>query len=282
MRVVLRLTFGARRDVAKEILEPLGFRVSQRSDLQVLRIPVDEHRYRLLASELKKRGIHFSSTKELEFDADEVQVAELLQVVEDAQWGYPQPEDNYKRESYDLSTACSKCGEGARQVKPFMVKNRPNFGRNDIVAMFWTYELLVTERVRRLVEDAGLTGVEFWPLLKYRRSGRFEHIEGAYQLFFVNELPPMSQNTRFQTIAIARAKRASPCDCGRLGLNLQGEQMRYRREDLEGAMDFNRTHEWLGGGFGTTQWKVVSHRVFELFAKNRIKGIKFQPIVIEE
>lgn len=280
MKTLIRITFSESADKAISILAPLGFKVDTKTWVQAVTMSSEDERYGMLVEELNKRRIFYHETRGLDFSSAELEQAELLSVIEGAMWGYPEPEDDYQKESYDPSTGCSKCGEGSKQIKPFSIRSRPNFGKNDIVAMFWTYELLVTEKLRKLVEDAGLTGAEFWPLFKYQKGGPSERVEGAYQLFVVNELPPMSKNTKFQIVKLP--KQASPCSCGKLGRNLQGEQMRYRRKDLKDVMDFNKTYEWLGGGFGTTQWKVVSHRIYELFEKNKIRGVRFEPVVIED
>jgi len=280
MRKMVWIRFSEHADKAAELLRPLGFNADEKTWIQEVSVPFADDRRGLLTHGLKLMGISYTEIEYQEFDETELEAADYLHMTAEAMWGYPQPEDDYEKLVFDPSTSCPKCGQGAKQVKPFMVKGKPGFDKNDIVAMFWTYELLVTEKLRRLIEDAELTGIEFWPLLKYRGGATSEEIKGAYQLYFTNELPPMSENTRFEIVPLPRGTQ--PCSCGKLGRNLRGEQMRYRRKDLKGAKDFNKTSEWLGGGFGTTQWKVVSHRVYELFTKNKIRGVRFEPVLIED
>jgi len=164
-------------------------------------------------------------------------------------------------------------------VHPFFVKGPPKFGRGDIVALFWVYEFLVTDRLRDIVRQSTPTGADFWPVMDYADSKEKRALKGCWQLRFLNELPPMSPEMKFPHVRLPRDAR---CDCGRIGRNIPREPLRYRRVDLECAKDFNRTHEWLGGGLGTSQLKVVSRRVCEEFKKHGIKGVDFEPITIEE
>jgi len=134
--------------------------------------------------------------------------------------------------------------------------------------------------LKDLIEKEELTGVEFWSLLDYKKR---IPIENFYQLYVTNELQPMSQTTDFETDDLGpNSKIKLPCPCNMIGRNLAIHQMRYKRSDIEKAKDFNKTHEWLGGTYHTTQWTVVSKRVYRLFKKNNIKRVKFVPIIIED
>jgi len=280
MRKMVWIRFSEHADRAYELLRPLGFKANESTWIQEVNMPFDDERRRMLTEGLARRGIAYTEMEYQVFEEGELRTADYLHVTGKAMWGYPQPEDGYERESYDVSTACPKCLQGARQVRPFMVKNRPNFGKNDVVTMFWTYDFLFNERIKDLVKDSSLTGAEFWPVFKYRKTGLREEVRGAYQLFITSELPPMAADMKFEMVPLP--KGVKPCSCGKLGRNLRGTQARYRSKDLRHAMDFNKTYEWLGGGYGTTQWKVVSHRVYDLFTENKIKGVKFEPVIIEE
>lgn len=282
MRTRARITF--REDdasKANEILRPFGFKASRNTFIHLATVFTDEGRYGELIVELKRLGIDYRVQEEKVFDRNELRAAEYLLLASATLWGYPQPEDNfgYKDASFDMLTACPLCGQGANQAKPLMVRGRIGLGKKDITAMFWIYELIVSSRLRLLTESAGLTGVKFWPLLRYRSGRPGEPIPGYYQLLINSIMPPASGTTVFPVVTLPRGIQA--CSCGRTGHNWPVNQLRYKRNDLAAARDFNKTFEWLGGGLDTSQLKVVSSRVYEMFVKNKVKGPVFEPVIVQ-
>lgn len=264
---------------AETVLKPLRIRAEARHGLAIVRIFVDDVKYRKLIEDMKSRGIHYNEEKNPIFEKEEMEAAEFFHMVPREQWGYPEPQDDWGGRSYDKSTGCGSCGTGAKQVHPFFVKGPPRFGRGDITALFWVYEFLVTNRLRDIIAEPDFTGVEIWPVMNYAKQKEESPLKGCWQLRFQNELPPMAPSTKFPEV---RLPRGAHCSCGRIGRNIPQEPLRYREADLLCAKDFNKTHEWLGGGLDTSQLKIVSRRVYEVFSKNRIKGADFEPITIEE
>jgi len=135
------------------------------------------------------RDAHPIVFKEPLFTEQEMEVAEFFEILSVAQFGCPQPEDDfgYEKASFDRSTSCSLCCIGAIQTKPYFVSGHPKLGRNDIAALFWIYDLLATQRLKNLVEEAKLAGVEFWPLLGLRGNGQSVPVEGAHELYVTSD-----------------------------------------------------------------------------------------------
>jgi len=265
------------------MLEPLGGRASRDTFIHSITLPVSDEKYRQLMGELAQSGISHNEYRNWVFEDGELDEAEFFDMSPAGYWGYPQPEDNYLNESYDMSTACPACGRGYVQTKPYLIKGRPRFGRNDILAINWTYEFLVAERLRKLLLDAGLDGADFWELTDIKTK---TPVPGYYQLLVRNELPPMSPSTRFRKVRLSGD--VEPCQCGRLGKALERESefgpvalIKYRRSSLKAAKDFNKTKEWLSEGFDSTQRKIVSAGVRKLFLANEIKSVRFEPVIIE-
>ncbi len=278
-RIQSRVTFEARGPEAASILDSLGRASETKKDIGISSVTLflDQPEYALLTDELDRRGIEYTELKELSFTPEELANAELLMMRPSGYWGYPQPEDGFREASFSTLSGCSVCGAGIRQTKPLRVKPPIRLGSNDILAMNWVFEFVVTERFKRLVEDGDLDGAEFWPLLNHRTG---EPVSGFYQLYFLNEMPPSSPETQFERTV---ADPQPPPECHHPILNLTVNQLRYRRSDLNGAKDFNKTHECLGGGwFNLNQWKVVNHRVYNLFTLNKIRRVRFEPILIED
>lgn len=90
-----------------------------------------------------------------------------------AEWhhGYPQPEHNfaYREVTYDLSTACSECSVGSRQVEPFRMRTEPRWGRRSVLQMFWVYDawFVTPEAYHTVFEPFGIASREV-----LRKSGR--------------------------------------------------------------------------------------------------------------
>jgi len=280
MKLQVYITFDAKPDRAHRILDPFGIPVNEKSQSQSATLFVDSEEHISLKESLSKNGIRYLELEKMYFEDEELDRAEYLRMSPAGYWGYPQPEEDfdlYRKESYDVSTRCSVCGNGSIQNRPLLVKGKPRFGRNDILAIHWEYEFIVTDHLKSLIEKKNLTGVDFWPILDYKKKSP---VRGYHQLHITNVLPPMSPSTQFEVVTLERLPK-SPCSCGKAGRNLAVHQMIYRQKDLLNARDFNKTNEWLGGGYGTTQWKVVSARVYQLFKKNNIRRVTFQPVVIE-
>ncbi len=277
MRMQARI--AVTEEEAEKVFNPLGIKSEIRHGISIAHLFVDDARYHMLLDEMKRLGIHFNAEMNPIFEREEMNEGEFFHMVPRAQWGYPEPQDDWKNRSYDSSTACRACGTGAKQIRPFFVAGTPKFGRGDIVAMFWVYEFLITDRLRTILEKAGLSGTEFWPLMGFSGHNQERPVEGCWQLHIVNELPRMSLAMEFPSV---RLPRGAHCDCGRIGRNIPREQLRYRRPDLACAKDFNKSNEWLGGGLDTSQLKIVSRRVYDVFARNNVRGVDFEPIIIED
>ena len=87
-------------------------------------------------------------------------------------------------------------------------------------------------------------------------------------------MPPMSKEAQ-----IVRAKDVKACECGKKGYTLKGLAV-YERSSLKDIKDFNKTYEWLGGGESTWQFPIVTKRVYELFKREKIRGVRFEPVKI--
>jgi len=264
---------------AEKVLKPLGIRPETRHGVAIAHVFHDDARYQILMEEMKSMGIHFNEEKRRVYETEELEAAKFFHMVPRAQWGYPEPQDDYEQKYFDSATACRICGTGAKQIHPLSVAGTPRFGRGDIVATFWIYEFLVTDRLRNIIAEANLTGMEFWPIIAFSGREQERALNGCWQLHIVNELHSMSPTTKFPSVKLPRGAR--PCQCGRIGRNIPEEPLRYRRLDLECAKDFNKSSEWLGGGLDTAQLKIVSRRVYDLFIKNKVRGVDFEPIILE-
>ena len=287
MRIKSRLAFMPEEvDRLRNFFDSMGIEVEE-GIMGIVYLYIDDERYPRLMDELSTMRIKPTEIKDKQFSEEELNSAEFFNMGPAGYWGYPQPEDErdaWQRASYDLSTACPKCGYGAIQNRPFLIRGEPKFGRNDILALNFTYEFLVTDRLKKLIEDASLTGVEFWPLLGYKKNNP---VPGFSQLHVVSTLPPMSPNMEIVDVKLPEA-HPDRCTCGKFARNpaldpVYGVSVpiRYERKSLRDAKDFNLTSEWFGL-FDARPWRIVSRKVYQLFSRNGIRRVAFEPVIIEE
>ena len=275
MRVKTRVNISPEYGVdVRDILNPFGLHpvVPPTYHISLYR---DDERYTPLVKELEKRKIKFDEFPvNMVFSKAEMSSAEYLYMRMAGYWGYPKPEDDFLNESYDTSRVCPHCGQGPSQVRPLLVGKPGKFGNRDIAALNWVFAWLVTDRLRKLVQDENLTGAEFWPLLYFKDR---TEVEGISQLKVTNILPPMSPNAEFEVIRENRPRK-----CSHLPRIFSSHQMRYLRKDLPSFKDFNLTDEYLGGGwFRLDRSTVVSSAVWRLFDRNKIKRVTFNPVILE-
>jgi len=279
MRIRSRITFWCKDiEKARRILEPFGLKPNTKPNVNIhaAEFFVDQKEYGEFLEALARYDIEPKpdELRTMFFDDNELAEAEYLHMAPAGYWGYPKPEDDYLNESYDVSNMCPHCGQGIRQVKPLLVGKPGKFSKRDIAALNWEFEWLVTDRLRNLIEKAGLTGAEFWPLLYSKK--RIE-IENLSQLKVTNLTPPMSPNAEFEI----RERRQMKC--GHIPRTFGTHQMKYLRKDLSLFKDFNLTNEHLGGGyFRLKRNTVVSSSVYKMFNQNKIRRVTFDPVIMED
>ncbi len=286
MRIASYVMIWASEDVGRELFAILSKRARARKpsgSLQTAYLYIDSEDYRRLKDELHRRGVRYEERFCREFTKDELAGAEFLQMTGGPYCGYPQPEGSYRQLCYDLSTACPLCGNGARQKEPFRIRRTPPPNRT-WVQLGWVCEYLVNDRMAALIQERGLTGCTFWPVLYTRKKGE---VPGWRQLVFTHEVPPMAAQTHFPIVSedsdpeLERqfgqwAKNPPVCPCGKCGRNFpnaydtpdpESGWIYYDRSSVAHFQDFNKSSEWLGGGYTTWQAKIVSHRVYQLLCE---------------
>lgn len=272
MRKLSKVIFHMNTDEAEKILSPLGFSAICGRRMQVAESYMDTAQYNDLIAILNKYAIEYTEYIEEVFSEQEIESAELLRMIPNAYCGYPLPDldGGYVEVSYDVQSGCPHCEQGKLQNAPLRIK-APKMGRNDIAGLHWIYEYVITQRLKEFTKQAQLTGCEFWSIIDHRKN--VERTE-VCQLFIANIMPPISPKTN-----IERAPGIKPCECGKKGYYNRGLFI-YDKSALIGIKDFNKTYEWLGGGESTWQLPIVTQRVNTLFKKNKIKGVRFEPVKV--
>lgn len=283
MRVKARFVIPMKEDIATAFYERIGLKIPERDrkwGLYVIEPYMDSDRFVQITEALKEFGIECRYTEEKVYTKAEMEATPLFMVLPlHCRAGYPQPENNYFSVSFDASTGCPSCSNGRLQNAPLHLRSNVSIGKADVSGIEWTNELVVSKRARMIMEQAGLSGFEFWELI---RHGKKEPFTDIFQLKINAQLPPMADETVLkvtQTIELDGITLHPFCDNGCGQLSLTGSPY-YHAEVLKDLPDFCLSSEWIGGGRGRFRIPFASQKTYRLFQENKIKGLNFLPVII--
>lgn len=279
MRIKSRILFDMERMQAEKLLQPIKKSADKKYTLQVVELFNDTKEYDYLMNELNKLGIEITEQKENVYSQSEMNAALLLQIVPNVHCGYPQPEDGYLENSFYSDSGCTGCSYGWIQNKPLRL-HKPKVGKNDIVGVWWLRELIITTRLKNIIDRENLTGYEVWPVIDHKKNIEFEDL---FQLYITSELPPMNKQSNIVTrgeFVIDNTTYSSKCKkCGREECFLEGD-VTYSRFSLSSIKDFSLSNEWFGSRMEIYRWPFASQRVYRLFQEHNIKGVRFIPVTV--
>lgn len=132
----------------------------------------------------------------------------------------------------------------------------------------WTAEYIVPNAVRRIFEEAALTGVEFRPIINTQSGAAFDDFAHLYTDHLLA--------SRIIDVASPEIPSSHPEE---QGYDVMG-CLCYDAATLGDALDFNRTGE-SNVAFEFPEW-IVSAKVRDVFAANKLKGWKFEPVLEAE
>ena len=263
-----------------------------RSDtLQAIELDTETEEYFNLRDFLRDLHIDFKERRRNEWSYEELKSCWYMLMHSANYYGYPQPENQFHSICYNEKIACPVCGNGAPQIEPFRLKKVPAVStgkRYGVMFVNWVLEPIIPTELSVILNDAGLSGMEYWPVLKVSGTSVWEE---WVQLFIKNVLPPMSEETIFRKVEtieeiedpwiremLSTTEYMSWCDCGKLGLQ-PPTKVYYRQDDLQMFCDFNKTKEWVGGGRTTWQEIIISSKAYCLMREycNNI-DFMFEPI----
>lgn len=274
MRIKTRFSFNPGKendDIAKGAfyIANIPFPKKQSTRIFVIELYNDDSNYEKLVSYFQEHNIDPVSFSEEIFNEKERLEAIVMRMVPNAhKGGYPQPDSKYIDASYDKNSGCPKCTYGKIQNRPLRLSGAIKMGkRDDISGIWWLREFIVTKRFKELVEEAGLTGCEFWPVVKHGTNEPFEDI---FQLKITGVMPKMAKETRI----IQDPEYSNKC--GHVRTYVEG-RICYNARDLENVPDFALTQEWFGMWGEIWRWPFMSQKAYRLFKENKISGMRFYP-----
>ena len=238
----------------------------------------------LIAFKAEAAGLGISDflvRKEHIYTRRELLDSPLLQfLVRTSEKGYGVP---YYGTKYDLSQACPRCGSGARQTSPLVLKRSDTPSRGDIFQTM-DYEYLVSPALAQGLREARLSGLELRQAVAHTDNRPLPW----YQIVSSRELPPMSGLTR----GILRER---PCPlCGRDG-HFQSAfnpiEIAYDRGavNVDELPDVIHTCECFGNGNLLEPFEeshiarpllIVKPTVFQVFENHKVRRVEFVPVKV--
>lgn len=210
-------------------------------------------------------------------------------------FGYPQPEDTYLEETYDLTAGCATCEIGKKLRNAFRFSTEPKARHSQFLGLNWVFdEVFVQDVVRRVFEEQSVTGVDFARPVRHKTG---EPLGTIYHMSVSTILPPALRADRLETEkcempkdpALLKFLKANGSRlvrgpfCGAVKFNYpQGDenQIAMSATGLVRAPDVARMNEWFGSGGSAGRPVLVSQRVKDIVDRMKWRGLTFSPIRI--
>ncbi len=274
MRIKTRFSFNPGKgndNIAKGAfcVANIPFPKKQASRIFVIELFKDNPHYFDLLEFFENNNITPAAFNDEVFTEEERMEAPVMRMVPNShKGGYPQPDGKFLDISYDKNSGCSQCSYGKIQNRPLRLSGAVKMGKKDDISGIWSMrEFIVTKRFKELAEEAGLTGCEFWPVIKHGKNEPFEDI---FQLKITGVMPKMAKETEI----IQDFERTDKC--GHMRTYIEG-RIRYNSSDLKNIPDFALTQEWFGMWGEYWRWPFMSQKAYRFFKENKISGVRFYP-----
>lgn len=194
------------------------------------------------------------------FSDAEWNAAKTFCLLSKSHWGYPQPEDDfaYLSETYDLREYCSKCGIGARQVRPFRIRKVPLLKRN-AMQLNWVFdEFFVSYEV--WAEVFKPFGVECWPVVLHSTGSE---IGSVVQLRIEHMVD----------LTIEQESACSTCGRPKTQLDFKG----FAPAPFEMLASICRSTQYFGSGSAAFNRIMISTSLYMQIKKAKLRGLQFYP-----
>lgn len=179
---------------------------------------------------------------------------------------------------------CLTCGTKLEQTRDLKVNKR--LMRDKDISLTYANQVILSEWIRRLLQEHDLTGFELRSVQHYRKLYQGEPT--LYQLVVTNTLQPMA-------VPPTEFEQFHSCDvCGRTSRFLKHTQwwgkIQYREETnvyyprtvSKALKDFNYTAEYFGELRDAHRYVIISQRVYRLLREHKVKNWMAIPVYLVE
>ena len=223
---------------------------------------------------LKK--INRTAQSDMIFTKEELQAAQWMEVRTIWRTGYPEPTSycEYENITYTRENQCDECSAGLKQVDSFRLRKVPSWGRRHFFAPYWIEdELFVNDSVKTAFEEAGITGVDFYPVKN--KNGK-QVFEGIYQLRIQTILEEALVVSDDFVHSVSACKK---CGTPKYRLN-HCAKSKYRKEVFENIPDIVHTGDIFGARSAYAARKIViGQKTYQTIVANNLdRSLLFYPI----
>jgi hypothetical protein len=223
-------------------------------------------------------------TSGLYYTEEEIAAAEWV-VVEVGEFQYPQPEDAYLSQTYDLSDYCRRCGQGLVQSHPFRLKREFSQRQARFLGLHWVLdEVFVRPEVKRTFERAQVSGVTYAEVIHHKTG---QPLQNVYQMK-INEIAPpglitdqlfrvscRANNEEFWEGPAGLSREGSIVPyCGRVKYHYpRTRPFQFRSNALADLPDFAKSGEYHGSGAAAFRLIMARARVLSIVRSAGLKGL---------
>ena len=223
----------------------------------------------------------------LYYNEQEILSAEWV-IAEVGEFQYPQPEDSYIKTTYNTQDYCGRCGQGAKQDKPFRLKKDFVQRQAKFLGLHWVFdEIFVRPEVRRIFDAHGILGVKYRDVIHHKTS---QPISNVLQLdipileekglvtenLFSVTCKPQNEESYIKGLGRIKERPGLPY-CGRVKYHYPlTEPFMFKASALTGLPDFVKSNEYYGSGLGAYHFILVHNRVVLLVKEKGLQGLGFR------
>jgi hypothetical protein len=236
-----------------------------------------------IQSELKPFDI--IKTISAEYDKTDMENAEWYTIYA-GEYQYPQPDDDFEYLNYtfDLTNYCPECGIGKIQNNPFRLKHEPKQKNNQFWGLYWERDaIFVREETKNILKKENTKGIHFIQPVLHKNN---KPIDMFYQLIIETELEKGLNKNNVQKVTCKlnneedNNKDTNKKYCGRIKYFFpKGDGCIFNKNLFSSNIDFYITGEYFGSGGYAGKVNIISKRVYEIIKKNKLKGLKIEPIM---
>jgi hypothetical protein len=197
-----------------------------------------------------------------EFAQSEIDAAKSLCILASSQKGYPEPSDKrgFLAATFDLSGYCSKCGTGARQIRPFRLSSAPDLKRS-IMQLNWIFdEYFVAREVWNAVFQP--LGIECWPVVLHRTG---VEIESVVQLR-ISHCAELKLDEVNATVC-------SACGRTKTKMDLNG----FCPEPVSIPAPIFKSTQYFGSEGAAYKRVLISSSLYKEIKKDCLRGVEYYP-----
>jgi hypothetical protein len=217
-----------------------------------------------------------------EYDKIDMENAEWYEIYA-GEYQYPQPDDDFEYLNYtfDLTNYCSECGIGKIQNKPFRLKHEPKQKNNQFWGLFWERDaIFVREETKNILEKENIKGIHFIQPVLHKNN---KPIDRFYQLIIETVLDKGLDQSNVQKITCKLNNDENKKYCGRIKYFFpKGDNGIFDKKLFSPNVDFYLSNEYFGSGGHAERINIMSKKVHEIIKKNKLKGLRTEPIRYKE